>query len=205
MNGFKIFVGLDLGQKRDHSAIAVVEREESPMAWMGSSVRGMRVRQLERIPLGTPYTQVVERVAQIVQHPLLAGRSRLVADATGVGAPVVDLLKARRLGCPLTAVTITSGDSAHSIGEHWHVPKRDLLTGLLVMLEAGELKIPLQLAEAGTLVRELSQVEMRHKAGGALRMGADGAGEHDDLVIAVALACWRGKKKEIGFGTQRLI
>ena len=26
-----------------------------------------------------------------------------------------------------------------------------------------------------------------------MRMGADGGGEHDDLVIALALACWRAK------------
>ena len=164
----------------------------------------MKVRHLERICLGTPYTAVVDRVRQIVKHPLLAGRCRLVADATGVGAPVVDLLKYARLDCPLTAVTITSGERAHAAGEHWHVPKKDLLTGLLVLLESGELRIPRNVAEAGTLVRELSEVEVRHRPGGVLRIGADGAGEHDDLVIAVALACWRGKKKEIGFGTQRL-
>jgi hypothetical protein len=56
---------------------------------------------------------------ELVAHPLLAGRSRLVADATGVGAPVVDLLRASRLDCPLTPVTITtSGVRLHSRGEH---------------------------------------------------------------------------------------
>jgi hypothetical protein len=29
-------------------------------------------------------------------------------------------------------------------------------------------------------------------------------GEHDDLVIALALACWRARRREIGFGTRRL-
>jgi hypothetical protein len=73
-------------------------------------------------------------VGEIVRHPMLDGRCRLVGDATGVGAPVVDLLKAARLPCSLTPVTITSGDRAHSQGEHWHVPKRDLLTNLLVLM-----------------------------------------------------------------------
>ena len=84
------------------------------------------------------------------------------------------------------------------------MPKNDLLTNLLVMLETGELTIPRGLTEAGALVRELSEVEVRHRPGGVLRMGADGAGEHDDLVIAVALACWRASRKENSFGTQRL-
>jgi hypothetical protein len=164
----------------------------------------MQIRYLQRIPLGTSYTRVVDRVREIVRHPLLEGRGRVVADATGVGAPVVDLLKAARLECPLTAVTITSGDRAHSSGEHWHVPKRDLLTNLLVLLEAGELRIPRRLREAGALIRELNGVEVRHRPGGSVGIGAEGAGEHDDLVIAVALACWRASRKENGFGTQRL-
>jgi hypothetical protein len=78
------------------------------------------------------------------------------------------------------------------------------MTNLMVLLEAGELKIPLNLAEAGTLVRELGEVEMQHRPSGGMRIGADGPGEHDDLVIAVALACWRASRKENGFGTQRL-
>jgi len=57
--------------------------------------------------------------------------------------------------------------------------------------------------EAGALVREL--VEVRVTAGlgiGKVRIGADGYGEHDDLVIALALACWRARRRENGFGGQ---
>ena len=201
----RIMVGLDLGQKRDHSAIAVVEGEEKRLAWMASLPRQMRIRYLQRIPLGTPYTKVVERVREVVRNPLLQGRSKVVADATGSGLdPVVDLLKAARLECAVTAVTITSGDRAYSSGDNWHVPKKDLLTNLLVLLEAGELRIPRRLREAGALIRELNHIGVRHRPGGSVGMGAEGAGEHDDLVIAVALACWRGTRKENSFGTQRL-
>jgi hypothetical protein len=197
-----ILVGLDLGQRRDHSAIAVVERERT--GWMYSGPRTLCIRYLQRIPLGTSYTKVVERVGEVVRRPQLAGRCRVVVDATGVGGPVVDLLKSARLDCPLTAVTITSGDRAHNTGDRWHVPKRDLLTNLLVLLEARELKIPKGLADAGTLVRELGEMEMKQSGPGKVQMGAEGSGEHDDLVIAVALACWRAALKEIGFGTRRL-
>ena len=40
---------------------------------------------------------------------------------------------------------------------------------------------------------------------GRVRIGADGCGEHDDLVIALALACWRAKRKENGERGQRLL
>ena len=51
--GNSVYVGLDLGQTRDHSAIAVVERDEQPLAWMPSVFLSMRVQYLQRLPLGT--------------------------------------------------------------------------------------------------------------------------------------------------------
>jgi hypothetical protein len=113
-----LFVGLDLGLRQDFSALAVVERA-SP------DFRCMQVRYLERLPLGTPYARVVRRVSEIMQHQALAGKDgRLVVDATGVGAPVVEMLRAVRPALRVTAVTITSGEQAHGRGEEWHVPKK---------------------------------------------------------------------------------
>ena len=31
-------------------------------------------------------------------------------------------------------------------------------------------------------------------------MGAEGEGQHDDLAMALALACWRGRSTEAPFG-----
>ena len=39
---------------------------------------------------------------------------------------------------------------------------------------------------------------------GRLRIGADGSGEHDDLAIALALACWRARRPMNGYGRHRL-
>ncbi len=186
------YVGLDLGQRQDFSALAVVEFAEQKFAWMPAS-RELSVRHLERMELGTPYPRVVERVCYVMRHPKIVNQSRLVVDATGVGAPVVDLLRSARLGVSLTTVTITSGERARGQGERWHVPRGDLLAGLEVLLEAGELKICRRLKEAARLVRELE------------RMRVTGCGgEHDDLVFAVALAVWRARRAENGFGTARL-
>jgi len=96
------------------------------------------------------------------------------------------MLRAARLGCDLSAVVITGGDRATGAS----VPKRDLMGELLVLLEQGQLKIG-KLREGPRLVRELMDVR---ESGG--RVGAEGAGEHDDLVIALALACWRAKRRE---------
>jgi hypothetical protein len=45
------------------------------------------------------------------------------------------------------------------------------------------------------------------RRGGTVRLGADECGEHDDLVIALALACWRAGRKEkrkMGYMNRRL-
>jgi hypothetical protein len=154
----------------------------------------LSVRHLERMELGTPYTKVAERLCEIMMHPALDGNSRLVVDATGVGRPVVDLLRSVGMGVNISAVTITGGDAARGRGEEWHVPRQDLLGHLQVLLEKGELKIARKLKEAEALVRELE----------AMRVTGEGR-EHDDLVLAVALACWRGRMGTVGFRARPLL
>jgi hypothetical protein len=178
-------VGLDLGQKRDHTAIAVVERLKGRLM----------VIHLERVALGTSYPDIVARLRELVRSDVLQGRCAVVVDATGVGAPVVDLMQAAGLGCEVTAVTITSGERESWHAPVWSVPKRKLIAGVQVALERGQLRIARRMREVGALMRELVDVRMTTGRGaGRVRIGADGYGEHDDLVIALALACWRAKK-----------
>jgi hypothetical protein len=194
------YVGLDLGQRYDHTAIALVEKDLRG-TWLG-------VRGLERVALGTPYPKVVERVWEIVNGPDVRGKVTLTVDGTGLGAPVIDMLRMARLGCEICEVIITGGERAQQVRgtcmERWNVPKRDLIAGVQLSLEKGELRIARRMQEAGALVRELVSVRQTTKANGRVRVGADACGEHDDLVIAVALACWGAKRAPIGFGPGRL-
>ncbi len=156
------------------------------------------MRHLERVALGTPYPGVVTRVREIVRK---IGDCALAVDGTGVGAPVVDMLRAARLGCDIAAVTITGGEKQRNNGAAaWSVPKRDLLALVQVLLERNELRLAKGLRELAPLVRELTDVRSTMKASGRERLGADGCGEHDDLVIALALACWRAQRPQIGHG-----
>ena len=187
------YVGLDLGQKRDHTAVVVVERIDHRRAFMGSAFEMLVVRYVERMPLGMSYPAMVERVRTIMRCDELREKRRALAvDATGVGAPVVDMLRAARLGCDLSAVTITAA------------VKRDLMDGVAVLLETGKLKIG-KLKEQGRLVKELVDMRVSMSGSGGVRMGAEGYGEHDDLVIALSLACWQAKgRQQIGERSQRL-
>lgn len=106
-----------MGQRQDFSALVGVERIERGPDWMGLEPECVRVLYLERMPLGTPYGRVVEKARAALEGPELRGAHRLVVDATGVGAPVVEMLRGARLGCPVTAVWITGGGRRAAAGK----------------------------------------------------------------------------------------
>jgi hypothetical protein len=140
---------------------------------------------------GTPHADceiapVVEHLREMVVRPELRRQCALVVDGTGLGGPVVEMLRSAGLPCEITAVTITGrGRETRSGNLSVSVPKRDLIAGVQVALDNGELRIARSLTELGPLVRELLDMRMTSAMGlGRVRIGADGSGEHDDLVIA---------------------
>jgi hypothetical protein len=124
-------------------------------------------------------------------QPLPAPRE-LVVDATSDGRPVVDLLMER--GRKPLGVVITAGRAARREGALCYVPKSLLLRPLVSALENDRLKIAQGLPAGEALARELQAFRV-----GITRRGraayATAVGEHDDLVLAVALAVWRAGEK----------
>ncbi len=193
------FAGLDLGQSRDFTAIAIVERAETRGEWDAAAYgyrkeTALRLRYLERVPLGTAYPDVVERVRKVMRSPALAGRRVLAADATGVGRPVVDLLREADPGCPVWPVLITGGEAEGSGQGYFRVPKRDLILGLQVLIQGGQLQIAGGLRYGPALVREMAEMKVRVSGAGREQFGVWREGEHDDLVLGVALACWAERR-----------
>src|SRR5437867_7621485 len=89
-------------------------------------------------------------------------------------------------------------------GRVWPVPKQHLITGLRVMLEKRELGYPARLARARMFEQELAEMGTRRNQRGRASFGAR-EGEHDDLVMASALACWRARWRSDGmWGTRSL-
>jgi hypothetical protein len=189
------FIGLDLGQSHDFTAIAVLERavlqrEFNHAVWAYRKEVQLHLRHLERVPIGTPYPEVVRRVVEITRSPILTGPIHLAVDNTGVGAAVMDLLRAAQPKATLLPVTITAGDTQNfSNGSH-RVPKRDLIVGLQVLLQRGALRIAAGLPDAPTLLKELMAMRVKVSTAGNEQFAAWREGAHDDLVLAVSLASW---------------
>jgi len=161
--------------------------------WQRPAKPVLDVRHLERLPLGTPYPKVVERVRQALAQ-LSTYRVALVVDATGVGMPVVDMLAQAGLG-PI-AITITGGNSVSTEWGDWNVqrisvPKRDLVSTVQVLLQNQRLRIAEALPEATTLRKELLAFKVKISLNAHDSYGNDWReAPHDDLVLAVALPCW---------------
>ncbi len=189
------FIGLDLGQAVDYTALAILERTWRDTG--GQRVTRYDVGHLERPPRGTSYPAIVALVQQ--RATAAAARGTVVAvavDRTGVGAPVVDLLQRARLPGRIVPITITGGDTVGRDGPGFRVPKRDLVALLGVLLQSERLRVAQALPEAATFVREAVNFRARISAAGHDAYGAGGDGDgwregpHDDLLLAVALAAW---------------
>jgi len=168
-----LFTGLDLGQVSDPTAMAVIDAS-GPV-----DERLCLVRHLERWPLGSKYTSIADDMEAMMGKPALEG-SALIVDHTGVGRGVVDVFREKPILSRLHAVTITGGSKVTRENLDWHVPKKDLVAVVQVLLEAGRLKIAPQLAEAQTLIRELANFQMKITQAGNDTYGAWREGTHDD-------------------------
>lgn len=180
-------LGLDLGQAQDHTALALVEWEHPP-----GGDRVYRLRDLERLPLGAGYPEIVAHVTRLMSTDELRHRTALVADATGVGRPVVDLL--RRAGLRPVPVVVHAGRQ-HTVDEWGYhaVPKRVLVGVAQVLLQDRRLRFARDLPEAAVLEEELLRFEVKITESGADTYGAWREGAHDDLVFALCLATWFGE------------
>jgi hypothetical protein len=231
------YIGLDLGQASDYSALCVIEeavwcgpevdfhgwgafvpQEYEDAGWVSPSLLNPRsasqvyrinrelgrpphpplyLRWMERYELGTPYPEVIQRVFRLLtRHPIRhhMDRTRLIVDATGVGRPIVDSFRAQ--GVNPISVLIHGGDrvtqEVAGIGNTTlRVPKRDLVAAVQTTLQSRRLQIAAGLPLADVLRKELLNFRIKidprtaHDSYSHWREG-----DHDDLVLATAVACW---------------
>jgi hypothetical protein len=183
-------IGLDIGQTIDPTAIAIVQRVDD-----GAKPR-FQCGHLERLPLNTYYPDVVLRVRQLLADQRFHGRCELVLDMTGVGRPIADQF--RDVGVRPIKVTITGGtvseETINDRGEY-HVAKMTLISTVQALLHAGRLLVQKDLPEAPALRAELEDFRASVTDFGRWKFGAR-EGAHDDLVLALALACWRANRRD---------
>ena len=187
-----ILIGLDLGQRSESTGLCVAEHERRSVG--SRQETHFVVRHLERLPMGTPYPQLAKRACEVAKKARArSGRQgSLYLDATGLGDPIVDLVRAEVAGeAHVVPVYFTFGDRRVEEGrvrdQRVILGKAWLVSRLQVLLQTGCLHLP-RTSESETLARELLEYEIRVDEQANDRYGAFRVGRHDDLVTALGLA-----------------
>jgi len=187
-------LGVDFGQANDPTALALLQHPTGRNP-------SYQLRALHRFPLRTRYADVVTAINRRLDEPPLRGRTRVAVDATGVGAPVVELFKQDTESRELYAITITGGTSVGGSGRRLTVPKRDLITTTAVILQQQRLRIAPNLPEADTLLDEFLSDRVTTTETGHDRYGPANSDGHDDLLLALSLALWLAENKPFTYAS----
>jgi hypothetical protein len=180
------FLGLDLGQRCDHSALVILERVHELTGnfdhanYVHETATRLYLRHAERFPLHFPYLAIPQAIKSTfpsldpTAHHAAPAPKTLAIDATGVGAPVVEILHRAHLHATILPITITSGAEPNG----YNVPRATLLSNLRILLETGLLRFTPQVPHFDQLFKELQTLSAATRA------------QHDDLAFALALAAW---------------
>ncbi len=205
-----VTVGVDIGQKVDPTAIVVCEATRPTPQGVPASLdlmmRSTRTapkvetiytaRMIQRLPLGTPYPEVAAAIVEVVKGLQLRTVQKpiLMVDATGVGLPVVDILRQALAGRPhvLVACLFTHGERYTKDTSNYRAPaasvgKAYLVSRLQALLQTQRIKLP-ETNESRVLAKELQEYEIRVDEDANMKAGAFRVGSHDDLVTALGLA-----------------
>lgn len=208
-----LYLGLDLGQASDYSALAVIEAPVwsiDAQDWISSATLPrwaledgswqswqhrapgrppLWLRTLHRYPLQTPYPDVVTDVIRRLGGASPRDDAMLIIDGTGVGAAVTDMFRFSELPCPMVKVLIHGGVKV-TFDHGVHVPKRDLIGAVQAVLHTERLQVAKRSPMTETWASEMQGYKLTLTANGHDTYNARTDSIHDDLVLAVALAVW---------------
>jgi hypothetical protein len=177
--------GLDLAQSSDFTALIICRRTRGLLrSHKYEAVFARRWR-------GTAYPVLVEEISSILNRQPFVDDVRLNLDATGVGAPILDLFERAKsdglLGCEINPIIFSAANEPNPVTHT--VPKKDLVTRLEVLLAEKRLDFARDLPLGPTIREELKNFGYKLSAAGKATFSAAGSG-HDDLVSALALAVY---------------
>jgi len=177
-NSTPTLAGLDWGRYRDYTALVLLRES-------GTQLQAVHV---ERLP-STGWQRQIERLL----HQFGEWRVRTVyCDASGIGDPLAEMLQQslshHHLHIRVEPVVFTAST------------KRTIIETLALAMEQRRVAIP----PHPDLLRELHAFTASHSGSGHIRLQARGS-EHDDLVIALALAVQAGGRMVPGTPSVRLL
>jgi len=204
-------MALELGKTSEGTAIAMVERLDPPDSPRPTTAPPAKARyelkMMHRCPPGETYVQVTDKTLELLEKAKQKLRERCgrsvniqlswILDQTVVGKSVVDMVL-ERIGCPFAHRVILAGNHTERESDGLHfISKHLLISEIEALLEEERLKFPTK----GRRARDLKEGLLSYKQQSSQTVAPDidpwRDQPHDDLVLAVGLACRR--LKTVGF------
>lgn len=210
-------IGIDVGKRHDPTAIVVAvadNREvEGQSRGQGKGETHFVIPFLKRIDLNTPYpvqaTELVDIGTKALDQFLQTTGAhnynynynsrppKIYVDVTGVGDALIDLLKSEGIASvgTLYPCRFTAGDRIIQNENEFSIGKTNFASRLQVLAESKRVHLP-SIPEANTLANEMMDFDIDvDELSGKATYGAIRPGTHDDMVVALGLACLKDLQK----------
>ena len=197
---------LDIGSSSDYAAGILLTRnikKQKPL----SNVRILGVNETINViqqkwvtltyhpELHTPYKTIASYTKNLLNDAQLAGDCWLLVDRGEAGNAVIEMLYDLNLS-PL-GIRSTSGTniSDSSSGPGYNVPHTELIQALRVEVEQQIIRVSKDVEHQAKLLQELKTLKAKKTSNKkALHYEAAREKDHDDLVMALAMAVWFSRK-----------
>lgn len=160
------------------------DEDSSDLMWPKMIVRWINRKQCS-------YPQLIEETKTRLSDPAIANNVIHLVDATGVGVPTIDFM--RESGLDPLGIWITGGRQAGSNATGLTVPKVELINALQLALDANMIEFAQGLNPeiVKQLIHEFGTFkEKKTTKTGAKTYEAWRESDHDDLILALAIAVW---------------
>ena len=207
---------VDIAKKRDYTAIQIYRDSPDIKRFAPESGReAMVVNYLDLVyqakMQAVRYTEQVRMIKELLERIDLLNNTQLLVDGTGVGEPVVDMM--REVGLMPFPIIFTGGTEARpvyaDIGKvfggsegfgrfrgaqvlkEMSVPKDDLVHAGMIVLQQGRLRMAPNLQHMDDFKRQLAGFKGKvNEKSGRTKYNAENDDVHDDLVVTYLMAAW---------------
>ncbi len=187
----RYWIGADLGQANDFSAISVIRDTCLPTVINNRVQLGVRKRVVVYADQfrGVSYVDVVDHLIRLKNAQPFGGKSQLVIDGTSIGRVVSDMLQAENV--PHTAIQMTAGQNWSRKGRYVNASKTLMIENTAVLFAAGELTFAHDLPLRKEIEQDLASFSLTTTAAGnqVITQSRNASG-HGDLGISLIVAAF---------------
>lgn len=192
VTGFvRYWIGADLGQSNDYSAVCVIKDQQLPIHDGTRVVLGARNRTVVYADKfrGVSYVDVVDHLIRLRNAAPFGGKSELVIDGTSIGRVVSDMLFDQSV--PHMAIQMTGGQEWRRSGRYVNASKTLMIENLAVLFAAGELTFAHDLPLRSEIEEDLASFTTQTTAAGnQIITQSRNASGHGDLGIGLIVAAF---------------